>query len=163
MSTSTRASRRHSAIWLIAALAWMGVIFALSSEPDWDPTRGQRLHFGVYKVAHLVEYGILGGLVAGGMRTVNTRHARWWGWVVVVLYAIGDEIHQAFVPGRTPLVTDVAIDALGGLLGILAFELAGHIRDGQRLPSALARLLRSRQPPSQPAAMYADGPREEPT
>ena len=64
---------------------------------------------------------------------------------MVVLYAIGDEIHQAFVPGRTPLVTDVAIDALGGLLGILAFELVGHIRDGQSVSSALARLLRSRQ------------------
>ncbi len=144
-------------------MAWMAVIFAFSSEPDWDLSRGQRLHFGVYKLAHFVEYGGLGVLVAGGLRNVNTPHARWWAWVVVVLYAIGDEIHQAFVPGRTSLVTDVAIDALGGILGILAFELVGQIRAGHSLPSAIARVLRRTQAPSPAAAMYTDGPREEPT
>ena len=31
-----------------------------------------------------------------------------------------DEIHQIFVPGRGPSVTDVAIDTVGALLGVLS-------------------------------------------
>ena len=34
------------------------------------------------------------------------------------IYAISDEIHQCFTPGRGPLVTDVIIDGMGVLLGI---------------------------------------------
>ena len=33
-------------------------------------------------------------------------------------YAITDELHQAFVPGRTPKLLDVLIDSSGALLGI---------------------------------------------
>lgn len=36
-----------------------------------------------------------------------------------ILYAITDEIHQYFVPGRTALVSDVIIDSMGVLCGIL--------------------------------------------
>ena len=36
-----------------------------------------------------------------------------------ILYATSDEIHQAFVPGRGPQVTDVMIDSMGVVLGIL--------------------------------------------
>lgn len=36
-----------------------------------------------------------------------------------MLYAILDEFHQSFSPGRTPKVTDVYIDTLGVILGAL--------------------------------------------
>ena len=36
-----------------------------------------------------------------------------------VLYAISDEIHQGFIPGRTPQITDVMIDTMGVVLGML--------------------------------------------
>ena len=39
--------------------------------------------------------------------------------IIGVIYAISDEIHQCFTPGRGPLVTDVIIDTMGVLLGIL--------------------------------------------
>ena len=35
-----------------------------------------------------------------------------------LLYAVTDEIHQKFVPGRGPSVRDVLLDALGALIGI---------------------------------------------
>ena len=35
------------------------------------------------------------------------------------LYAASDEIHQSFVPGRGPAVTDVLLDSAGALCGIL--------------------------------------------
>jgi len=39
-------------------------------------------------------------------------------WVITVLYGISDEIHQAFVPGRSPAVIDVAADGVGAALGL---------------------------------------------
>ena len=39
--------------------------------------------------------------------------------VIGILYAASDEFHQSFSPGRTPKVTDVYIDTLGVILGIL--------------------------------------------
>ena len=38
--------------------------------------------------------------------------------LVGILYAISDEIHQKFVPGRSCQITDVMIDSLGVTLGI---------------------------------------------
>jgi len=121
----------------------MAVIFLLSSQPDSDPS-GRRLTFGVYKLAHLVVFTVLGVFVAGAIGHLRTPRAAWWAWVLVVLYAIGDEIHQAFVPGRTPLVTDVAIDSIGGLVGIFTYLLAGNIREGRAHPVAM---LLSKRPP----------------
>ena len=39
--------------------------------------------------------------------------------LVGILYASLDEFHQSFSPGRTPKITDVYIDTLGILLGIV--------------------------------------------
>lgn len=41
---------------------------------------------------------------------------------VTLLYAIFDEVHQLFVPGRTGSVSDVLIDAIGILLGLLVLR-----------------------------------------
>ncbi len=41
--------------------------------------------------------------------------------IIGILYAISDEIHQLFVPGRSGKVTDVIIDSLGILTGIVFF------------------------------------------
>lgn len=39
--------------------------------------------------------------------------------LIGMLYAISDEIHQGFSPGRTPKAMDVLIDTEGNLVGIL--------------------------------------------
>lgn len=41
------------------------------------------------------------------------------GFLFPLLYAVSDEIHQSFVPGRSGMPQDVFIDALGALLGVL--------------------------------------------
>lgn len=139
MSTSSAEGRWRTAGWWVAAVAWMAVIFVLSSQPDSDLAGGRRLDFGVYKLAHLVVFSVLGVLVAGATRHLNTARAAWWAWVLAVLYAISDEIHQSFVPGRSPLVTDVAIDSIGALLGIFIYLWPGNIREGRVGPIALLR------------------------
>ena len=39
--------------------------------------------------------------------------------IIGILYATSDEIHQIFTPGRGPQITDVIIDSMGVILGIL--------------------------------------------
>jgi len=40
---------------------------------------------------------------------------------ICVLYAISDEVHQLFVPGRGPQVKDVFIDSAGACVGIMIY------------------------------------------
>lgn len=160
MSRSSGAGVWDAAIPWITVIAWMAIIFAFSSQPDSDLRNSGRFNIGVYKLAHLVVFGVLGVLVA---RATQRRSARagWWAWVIVGLYAIVDEIHQAVVPGRSPLVTDVAIDALGGLLGIATVMLPGNVRDG-RVPPWLARLLGTLPSPGHAGTIDAERSAEKP-
>lgn len=101
--------------WALVIL-WMGVIFWFSAQPK------EALNFGqstlVSKLAHVTEYAILGWLVqwARGGRTL--RRVWWQSWLIAVLYAATDELHQSFTPGRTPTVTDVIIDSFGAAIGL---------------------------------------------
>jgi VanZ family protein len=97
----------------------MAAIFVASGIPNLGPLPANTSD----KVAHFAAYGVLGALltraVAGvawaGYTIRAVRHA----WVGATLYALSDELHQAFVPGRTPSVGDVIADAAGAALGAL--------------------------------------------
>ena len=73
------------------------------------------------KVAHFLIYTLLGLLLMGIMS--KTRLKDKWRILITIflglLYAISDEIHQIYSPGRTPKIADVYIDLLGIFLGIL--------------------------------------------
>ena len=60
----------------------------------------------------MTEFAVLGALLARALNDVGA-------FVAGVAYAVTDEIHQTFVTGRAGRVSDVAIDAVGVLLGIL--------------------------------------------
>lgn len=71
------------------------------------------------KVAHFVIYSVL------GLVTYLALPRRWslkkkMGFVIGLcfIYAITDEFHQYFVPGRGPQLRDVCIDTLGSSLGL---------------------------------------------
>ena len=96
----------RAALRFIPPFALMGVIFALSAQPDlnsglggWDTV--------LRKLGHMVEYGLL-----------------WWLWLralgrplaaagIALTYAATDEWHQSFVDGRVGSPVDWAIDAAG--------------------------------------------------
>lgn len=73
----------------------------------------------VRKIAHFCIYAFLGVLFTFS----SLWHSRTWTmhlllpWLFGALYAASDEIHQAFVPGRGPLVSDVILDSVGVLFG----------------------------------------------
>ena len=66
----------------------------------------------VRKTAHITEYGVLAFVAYFAFRRFS------WAFAFSVLYAVSDEIHQIFVPGRGPRVTDVLIDSFGAFLAL---------------------------------------------
>lgn len=73
------------------------------------------------KAAHTVAYLALGVLAYNVVRQyrLSSRVIVTVSAAVVVAYAIGDELHQLLVPGRSGEVRDVLIDSMAGLLGVL--------------------------------------------
>lgn len=72
----------------------------------------------VNKGGHMIGYGIL---ALTYWRIFEFKGNRFWlAWLLTVLYAGTDEIHQAFVPGRHPSLFDVFVyDNLGALISLL--------------------------------------------
>jgi VanZ family protein len=79
------------------------------------------IEFFIRKAAHFFVYFGLGFLIyrALNISILNKRLIFIPSWVITILYAISDEIHQGFTPNRSPHIEDVMIDAIGGLFGII--------------------------------------------
>lgn len=83
----------------------------------------------IRKLAHFSIYTIVGLLLMGLASTFNLNDGKKIiiSLVIGIIYATSDEIHQSFVPGRSPQITDVMIDTMGVLLGILLIMLVLNI------------------------------------
>jgi glutaredoxin len=112
------------AAWLwIPPIAWAACIFLLSSTAD--PTLRPP---GPDTVLHAGGYGLMGFLVfralAGGLGRPVTPRLAGAAVMVTALYGASDELHQVFVPGRTPELRDLASDTAGGVAGATGAALA---------------------------------------
>jgi VanZ family protein len=102
--------------WL-PALLMMFVIFLISAQPS-----SHLPNFGwadelIKKSGHIVGYAILALLYWRAFNFKDTK--RWATWLLALLYAIIDEFHQYFVPGRHPTIWDVMIfDNFGALFSL---------------------------------------------
>jgi len=121
--------------WWPAALM-MALIFVASATPGkslpgfgyWDAVLKKGAHMAGYA---LLALALLHGLSGG--KPASRRHA----FLAVVLaasYAVTDEFHQRFTPGRGPSVADVWIDTFGASIGLLlwAWLRKGRTTAGQR-------------------------------
>ena len=91
-------------------VAWAALIFVLSSISG----LGTGLGFWdlvLRKIAHATEFAILAALLLRASRRPGLAIA------VGIAYAISDELHQAFVPGRHGAPLDVVIDSVGVVVG----------------------------------------------
>ena len=79
-------------------------------------------HLLIRKGAHFTEYAVLAALVANALRICGKL--RWYLPVIIsAAYAVTDEIHQYFVPGRACRLLDVTIDTSGAVFGTAVFAL----------------------------------------
>jgi VanZ family protein len=99
-------------------LAVMALIFGLSATPDLSSGLGA-WDVLLRKLAHVTIYALLWIAL---VRATDWRRPV-AATVVALLYAVSDEIHQSFVPGRHGAPLDVAIDAAGCALAALAWLL----------------------------------------
>lgn len=79
----------------------------------------ENLQFITRKSAHFIAYmilGILSILIFSKFEKINKKPQ--FAFLLCVVYAISDEIHQLFVPGRSGQLRDVMIDSSGSFVGI---------------------------------------------
>ena len=105
--------------WLPVIL-WMGLIFYLSSQPDIPYHPNVVADHAIKKAAHMAEYGVLALLLRRAVASTTQTHSPdRWAFLLALLYALSDEVHQLFVPGRNGTLFDVGFDAMGAVLALL--------------------------------------------
>ncbi len=133
--------------WCLVVI-WMATIFTASTDlgssqrtsriigpilrwlnPEVRQVTIDRIQLGVRKTGHAAGYAILAALLwnalsqgSSGWKPVTARRAV----LITAAYAITDETHQWFVPGRGASAWDVGLDVLGGILGIYLLWVVGR-------------------------------------
>ena len=81
----------------------------------------ERIEYPVRKGAHMTEYAILGILIlcSWDFNKHSFKKMSSCSWLLGTLYAASDEFHQLFVEGRSGQLTDVIIDSIGVMIGVL--------------------------------------------
>lgn len=129
----------------ILLITWLFLIFYLSNQPG-DISGGESssiiyhffeviynifhiskdninsvvelLHNPIRELMHFLEYLVLSFLVMNVLKQNNIKEN-----IILVsiifsfIYAVTDEIHQVFIPGRTFEYLDILLDTLGSILG----------------------------------------------
>lgn len=83
-------------------------------------TEKYSLVYSIRKLAHLTIFCVLQLIVFNVMRHngKSILKASVYSMLAVILYAIFDEVHQYFIPGRSCQAKDVVIDTMGGVVGL---------------------------------------------
>ncbi len=138
----SRKEKRLSVLFFVLAAAWMAVIFFLSAQDagesgetsgrvvgmivrifrlDAEKLAGiggtEALDSWIRRLAHFTEYALLGLLLVPAWRFSGLRFAGAMAWGIASLWAVLDEVHQAFVPGRACQWQDMLTDSVGAALG----------------------------------------------
>jgi VanZ family protein len=103
--------------------------------PGLAPHQLDIIHGLFRKTGHVAEYFFLGILFFRAFRghTIQQWRPRWtiYAMMGIVLYAVSDEFHQAFVSSRSASLIDVGIDSTGGILSqiviILRWKIMRHL------------------------------------
>lgn len=120
-------------ISLILLILWMIFIFVMSSfnanessnqsgiivnfiSSIFNISDTKLLSLIIRKGAHFTEYFILGILSINYV--IKYKKNIIYSYLICILYAISDEIHQIFVSGRSCQITDIFIDSVGAIIGI---------------------------------------------
>lgn len=132
---NTRSKKVHKVISLILLVAVMVTIFCLSHQDSTDSAEvsGSVVSWlydllkidlpdgTVRTIAHCCEYAALGFLMLNALRSFKQSLSPILSALLSFTYAITDEIHQLFIPGRAFQLVDLAVDLTGIILGTVAF------------------------------------------
>ena len=114
-------------LYWLPALAWMGVIFYLSSRTG-DDLQSLFPFINDFNPGHIAAYFILALLCYFALRKNGSSRPYLISFLLCVAYGISDEIHQYFVPTSYPDAADLARDILGAALALGAIYLHQRLR-----------------------------------
>lgn len=101
------------------AFLMMAIIFAFSSRAKDELPNFQDWEYFVKKSSHFLVYGLL---ALSYIRALPKRNY-FLAWILAILYALSDEFHQSFVPGRTSSLVDVFVfDNLGAIVALVLHQ-----------------------------------------
>lgn len=103
-------------------LSWLGeLLLPAAAGPEVGESLPCFVIWTMRKLLHLIEYGVLAALARRWIRSLSPASPAtpWLGALgICAVYAVADEVHQAFVPGRTVSFWDVGIDLTGAGLAL---------------------------------------------
>lgn len=102
-------------------ILWCALIFFLSAQPRLPGPEDVTLDFFVKKMGHISVYAVLFALVYRSFGS-TTAYRMQKTALFCLLYAVSDEWHQSFVPGRTPMLRDIGFDIVGMLLASVSLK-----------------------------------------
>jgi VanZ family protein len=101
--------------WL-PPIAWMILIFVLSARQRIPVSDSYTVSFIIFKTLHIIEYATLYFLLFRAFhsqKNMSMRDKYLYPFIIAVIYAASDELHQTFVPTREGKPRDVVIDCIG--------------------------------------------------
>ncbi len=114
----------------IPVYVYMGIIFFLSAQSV-IVVSGNEIG-GVEENGyfwHVIEYFVLSLLVCRAFNKPKFKRNLWiFTLLIGGLYAISDEIHQYFVPGRIFSYGDIFADLIGITLGIIIYKIVKNFK-----------------------------------
>ncbi len=121
--------------WVLV-LIFLGFIFSLSAQ---DAEESKKLSdslvskiiewINLYidgetlrKIAHMLEFTALAFSLNNAIfATWEKKNSALISFLLTVIVAVSDEIHQIFVPGRAFQFSDILIDGIGAIIGVIAY------------------------------------------
>ena len=131
----TKKLKAYRIVSIILLVAVMVTIFCLSAQDSTDSAEvsGSVVSWlyelfkidlpdgTVRTIAHCCEFAALGFLMINAIRSFKESFNPVLSVIISFGYAVTDEIHQLYVPGRAFQLIDLTVDLLGITLGTIAF------------------------------------------
>lgn len=102
---------------------WQSRLFGQEKTEEDLLEQAEGMQLVIRKGAHMSEYALLAVLLALhlGCYSFSGKKAALLALGAAAGYAATDEFHQLFVPGRAGRITDVCIDGIGSLAGVIFY------------------------------------------
>ncbi len=106
----------------------------VNNYDDLDASRQQQIvanyQYFVRKSAHFCIYMLLSisaSMFIDTFKYISNTYRKAISFLICIIYAASDEIHQFFVPGRSCQVFDILVDSMGVLCGIIILTVVFNI------------------------------------
>ncbi len=127
--TATESSKTSQSVSYRIA-KWQNDLFGQERTEEELLQQAEGMQLVIRKGAHMSEYALLALLLLFHLEcySFSKKKTILLALGCTVCYAATDEFHQLFVPGRAGRVTDVCIDSIGGLAGVIFYTILSFFR-----------------------------------